>query len=287
MTLSHDVAGHGPVVVLLHSSVCDRRMWDDQWKALTDAGHRVVRCDFRGFGDTPAEAVHPYRDADDVLALLDTLGVGRAALVGASFGGRVAVEIAARNPERVTALALLCAALPGHEPGPALRDFDSREDELIEADDLRGAVELNVTTWLGPEATEAVRERVRAMQRHAFEVQLAADEAAGESAEGTADESAGESAEGTADEAAGLEPPESEGPSVDPAAITAPSLVVSGAHDMADFRAMSTRLARLIPDARHIELAWAGHLPSLERPAEATALLTAFLREHAPVERAA
>lgn len=86
MTLSHDVAGHGPVVVLLHSSVCDRRMWDDQWKALTDAGHRVVRCDFRGFGDTPAEAVHPYRDADDVLALLDTLGVGRAALVGASFG---------------------------------------------------------------------------------------------------------------------------------------------------------------------------------------------------------
>lgn len=179
----------------------------------------------------------------------------------------------------MTALALLCAALPGHEPGPALRDFDSREDELIEADDLLGAVELNVTTWLGPEATEAVRERVRAMQRHAFEVQLAADEAA--------DEAAGESAQEAADEAAGLEAPGSEEPSVDPAAITAPTLVVSGAHDMADFRAMSTRLARLIPDARHIELPWAGHLPSLERPAEATALLTAFLREHTPVERAA
>lgn len=38
MTLSHDVAGDGPVLVLLHSGVCDRRMWDAQWPALIDAG---------------------------------------------------------------------------------------------------------------------------------------------------------------------------------------------------------------------------------------------------------
>ncbi|WP_351229390.1 alpha/beta fold hydrolase [Streptomyces sp. NPDC002133] len=255
MTLSYDVAGDGPAVVLLHSSVCDRRMWDAQWQALADAGHRVVRCDFRGFGATPAEAVRPYRDADDVLALLDALGIDRAALVGASFGGRVAVEIAARRPERVTSLALLCAGLPGHEPGPALRDFGAREDELIEAGDLAGAVELNVTTWLGPEADEAVRERVRAMQRHAFEVQLAADA-----------------------EAAGTQPQAPAAPPVDPTAVEAPALVVTGAHDLPDFRTMGTRLATLIPGARSTELPWAGHLPSLERPAEVTALLQDFLR---------
>ncbi|MFE7774149.1 alpha/beta fold hydrolase [Streptomyces sp. NPDC057445] len=263
MTLSHDVAGDGPAVVLLHSSVCDRRMWDAQWQALAEAGHRVVRCDFRGFGETPAEAVRPYRDADDVLALLDALGLERAAFVGASFGGRVAVEIAARRPERVTSLVLLCAALPGHEPGPALKDFGAREDELIEAGDLDGAVELNVTTWLGPEADEPVRERVRAMQRHAFEIQLAADEEAA-SASGPEDSTP------------------SAGPDIDPAAVDGPALVVTGAHDLADFRAMGARLAELIPGARAVELPWAGHLPSLERPAEVTALLTGFLQEDAP-----
>ncbi|MEU2259620.1 alpha/beta fold hydrolase [Streptomyces sp. NPDC019645] len=258
MTIAHDVAGDGPAVVLLHSSVCDRRMWDEQRDALAGSGYRVVRPDFRGFGGTPAEAVRPYSDADDVLALLDALGIERAALVGASYGGGVAVRIAATRPERVTALALLCSGLPGHEPGHGLLDFDRREDELVAAGDLDAAVELNVATWLGPEAGETVRRRVRAMQRHAFDVQLAADAEA---------------------EKAGLEPADGEEPRIDPGAVTAPALVVSGAHDLDDFRAVSVRLAELIPGARSVELPWAGHLPSLERPAEVTELLRDFLRD--------
>ncbi len=267
MTLAHDVAGDGPAVVLLHSSVCDRRMWDEQRDALAGGGYRVVRPDFRGFGDTPAEAVRAYRDADDVVALLDTLGIGRAALVGASFGGAVAVEIAARHPDRVSALALLCAGLPGREPGPDLMAFDEEEDALVGAGDLDAAVELNVRTWLGPEAGEAARRRVRAMQRHAFAVQLAAD------AEAMAALPAGTAADVPADVP------------VDPAAITAPALVVSGGHDLADFRAMSGRLAELIRAARPVVLPWAGHLPSLERPAEVTDLLAGFLRDPAGVTR--
>ena len=62
MTLSHDVAGEGPAVVLLHSGVCDRRMWEPQWRPLVEAGYRVVRCDFRGFGDSPV-ADRPYSEA--------------------------------------------------------------------------------------------------------------------------------------------------------------------------------------------------------------------------------
>ncbi|MFD7613617.1 alpha/beta fold hydrolase [Streptomyces sp. NPDC059828] len=268
MTLTHDVAGHGPAVVLLHSSVCDRRMWDAQWKVLADAGHQVVRCDFRGFGETPAEAVRPYEDADDVLALLDELGIERAALVGASHGGRVAVELAARNPERVSALVLLCAGLPGYEPGPALKDFGKRENALLEADDVDGAVELNVDTWLGPEADELVRERVRGMQRHAFEVQLAAYYAAKEAAAGHA--ASGEEAPAAAtDDAAD--------PSFDPAPVQAPTLVVTGTHDVDDFRTMGALLADGIPGAHRVELPWAGHLPSLERPDEVNDLLTGFL----------
>ncbi|MGN9792181.1 alpha/beta fold hydrolase [Streptomyces sp. OZ13] len=269
MTISFDRTGQGPTVVLLHSGVCDRRMWDFQWQSLTDTGYEVVRCDFRGFGETPAEA-GPYSDADDVLALLDTLGIRRAALIGSSYGGKVALEVAARRPELAAALVLLCAGQPGRPPGPQLRAFGRQEDALIEAGDLEAAVELNVSTWLGPEADDETREAVRKMQRHAFDVQLAAEKefADAEPAEGAAD-GAGEAEAGPA------QPPEP-----DLSRIDAPCLAVSGAHDVEDFRQIAAGLPALIPGARHVELPWAQHLPSLERPAEVTPLITGFLAEH-------
>ncbi|MFE4393946.1 MULTISPECIES: alpha/beta fold hydrolase [Streptomycetaceae] len=253
MIISHDVAGSGPAVVLLHSSVCDRRMWDAQWQPLVDAGHRVVRCDFRGFGDTPL-ADAPYSDAGDVLALLDHLGIGTAALVGASYGGRIALTAAALRPEAVTRLALLGAGMPGHQPSDTLRAFGGREDELIEAGRIDEAVELNVESWLGPEADERTRAHVRRMQRHAFDVQMTATVG-------------------------------SDREDVDLGRITAPTLAVSGAHDFPDFRDIAAALPALLPDARHQELPWAGHLPSLERPAETTALLLAFLHEDGQAAR--
>ncbi|MEV7374584.1 alpha/beta hydrolase [Streptomyces sp. NPDC090301] len=255
MTLSHDVAGQGPsTVLLLHSGVCDRRMWDGQFHALAEAGHRVVRCDLRGFGDSPVDAAHTH--ADDVRELLDHLGVERAAVVGSSFGGKVALELAVRHPAHVSALALLASGIPGFEPGDELRAWGDREDELLEAGDLDGAVELNVDTWLGPEAGPGARALVREMQRRTFEVQLAAPE-----------EFHPVTPEVTADDLAG---------------IKVPALVVAGAHDVPDFRAVAGDLTRLLPGARRVDLDWAGHLPALERPAETARLLTAFLAETAP-----
>ncbi|MFF1477500.1 alpha/beta fold hydrolase [Streptomyces sp. NPDC058301] len=249
MTLSHDVAGSGPAVLLLHSTVCDRRMWDPQVPALVGAGYQVVRCDLRGFGETPVPD-RPYSNADDVIALLDELGIERTALIGSSGGGRVALEIAARHPGRVTALALLCTALVGHEPGAELRAFGDREDELIEAGDIAGATDLNVEAWVGPEADGAAREKVRLMQRHAFDVQLAAEEEFGQIRV-----------------------------EADLSAITAPTLLVSGDHDFADFRHIAIHLSGVLADARHLELPWAGHLPSLESPDKVNPVLVDFLRE--------
>ncbi|MFJ7984667.1 alpha/beta fold hydrolase [Streptomyces sp. NPDC096351] len=252
MTLSHDVTGQGPsTVLLLHSGVCDRRMWDGQVPVLAEAGHRVVRCDLRGFGDTPVDAAHVH--ADDVRDLLDRLGVERAAVVGSSFGGTVALELAVRHPGRVSALALLASGIPGFEPGEELRAWGDREDALLDAGDLDGAVELNVDTWLGPEAGPGARALVREMQRRAFEVQLAAPEEFDPVTPGIAPG--------------------------DLAGIKVPALVVAGAHDVPDFRAVADDLTRLLPGARRVDLAWAGHLPALERPDETARLLADFLAE--------
>jgi 3-oxoadipate enol-lactonase len=252
MKLAYDVEGSGPAVLLLHSTACDRRMWDAQAPTLVGAGYQVVCCDLPGYGDSPVPE-GPYDEAQSVVELLDGLGVDRVAVVGSSGGGRVAQEVAARWPDRTAALALLCTALSGHEPGPELRAFGEREDELLEAGDVAGATELNVDTLLGPYADTATREKVRIMQRHAFEVQLAASAAAGP-----------------------VRRPYNH------AAITAPSLLVCGAHDLPDFRTIAVELTRRLPNARLIELDWAGHLPSLERPDELNRILVDFLAATLP-----
>ncbi|MBB5873271.1 pimeloyl-ACP methyl ester carboxylesterase [Allocatelliglobosispora scoriae] len=246
MTLKYDLEGSGPVVLLLHSSVCDRRMWQPQTTPLLAAGFRVLRPDFRGYGDTPAPTA-AYSDADDVRALLDELDLATVHLVGASFGGRVAQEVAARWPHRIASLALVCAGAQGHPKTADVAAFGARENELIEARDLDAAVALNVATWVGPAATAPTREFVGVMQRRAFDLQIDA--------------------------------PEVDSPDADHdlAAITAPTLVVSGAHDLDYFTEIAAHLAKEIPGARHTVLDWAGHLPSLEHPARFNPLLLEFL----------
>ena len=247
MQMAYDMAGpaDGDLVVLLHAGVADRRMWDGQWAELTER-FRVVRPDLRGFGDTAIPG-GTFSYVDDVAELIESLGGEPAALVGASFGGKVALATTASRPDLVRQLVLLCAPYGGVPQTPDVEAFGAREDELLEAGDVDGAVQLNVDTWLGPKAGREARDLVWAMQRRAFDLQMPAD---------------------------GLpNPPEPEWPDVDPSQINQPTLVVSGAHDLEWFGRCAEHLAATMPAARHVELAWAGHLPALEDPAETTRLL--------------
>lgn len=247
MTLAHQIAGDGPAVILLHSSVCDRRMWNPQWELLVGAGFRVIRPDFRGYGETPAPT-SAFDEARDILELFDTHGIERAAVVGSSFGGRVAQEFAARWPSRVTRLLLACPATRLLEPTEDLRMFAAEEDALLEGGDVDGAVALNVETWLGPAAGDPTREFVARMQRHAFEVQLAAPDVAA-----------------VRDE-------------FDLREVSAPTLVLSGAHDLEGMQQAARFLAERIVGAVHQGLDWAGHLPSVEDPSRFNPVLIDFLR---------
>jgi pimeloyl-ACP methyl ester carboxylesterase len=212
--------------------------------------YRVLAPDLRGFGAHPYEP-GPFSHAGDVLALLDDAGVERAALVGSSFGGRVALEAATTAPDRVSALVLLCTAFRGLPPTPDVEAFGEAEDRLLEAGDVSGAVELNVRTWLGPEAPQGARDLVRQMQARAFELDQAAE--------------------------ALSPPPEPQGTDVDPQRLTMPALVVRGGRDLLWFQRIAEHLARELPAAELVTLDWAGHLPSLERPEEVSRLLVDFL----------
>jgi 3-oxoadipate enol-lactonase len=257
--LHREVRGDGPPVLLVHAGIADSRMWEPLGERLVAAGHRVVTCDLPGFGRTPL-APGLVSNAAELAGLLDELGIERAAVVGASFGGRVALELALRAPERVTALALLGSALDEFDASDELDAFDADETAAAEAGDLDAATELNVRMWLDrPDRTgvdPAVRELVRAMQRRAFELQ-----------------------DGVEAELEELDPPAARRlPEID-----APALVVVGADDVEDFHRIAERLVRELPSAEPlVRIAGAAHLPALECPAEVAAVLVPFLRRHAP-----
>lgn len=111
-----DHGGSGPVVVLLHSFLMDATMFAPQVEAFGGA-YRLIAIDQRGHGETPVTGPFDYWDsARDVLELLDRLGIDRAAFVGVSQGGFVALRIALLAPERVTALALMGTSAAAENP---------------------------------------------------------------------------------------------------------------------------------------------------------------------------
>jgi pimeloyl-ACP methyl ester carboxylesterase len=106
-----DSGGDGPALVLLHPGVGDSRIWEPVLAPLTGK-YRVLRYDTRGFGRSPAPT-GAFSLLRDLVTVLDHFGVARAAFVGCSQGGASSLGLALAQPERVSALVLLCPGIPG------------------------------------------------------------------------------------------------------------------------------------------------------------------------------
>jgi pimeloyl-ACP methyl ester carboxylesterase len=113
-----DTGGHGPTIVFSHGLLMDSEMFAPQVAALSDR-YRSITWDERGHGKTAGETLAPfsyYDSADDLVALLDHLGIQQAVLAGMSQGGYLSLRCALTHPARVRALILIDTQAGGEDP---------------------------------------------------------------------------------------------------------------------------------------------------------------------------
>src|SRR5215470_6532697 len=244
----------GECVVLIQGHPFDRTLLEAQLAALRGS-FRVLVPDLRGFGRSP---VTPGRVlmgeyAADIEELLDTLGIARAAAVGLSMGGLVAMQLAAAAPERYWALGLVATTV---EP-PSPQDLRAR-DKRADATELGGMgvlVDYMHTGLYGPACPPAVRARIDAM--------MAAASPAG---------------------AAAALRGRGRRPDYRPmlAALDIPALVLAGTADPWSNAEVTAEIVASLIRPELVRIDDCGHLPNLEAEAQFNEALLAFLSRNSP-----
>ena len=243
--LAYETAGSGDPVVLLHGGLLDRHSWDAEF-ALLSATHHVVRYDARGHGESDG-ATGDYAVYDDLITVLDHLGLPRVTGVGLSLGARTLIDAALLHPQRFAALVLVS---PGYSGMEFTDPFVLTQNKAVaEATDPDALVEIFLRAWVdGPhrspeDVDPAVRERCRTAARTA---------AAKPRGEGTIREvgAAGRFGE-----------------------LRMPVDVVLGDLDSTDILAAGERIGADAPDSRIHRIAGGGHSLNLDQPDAFAAVL--------------
>lgn len=248
----YEVAGSGePTVILLHGGMLDCTMWGEQFDLLAKT-HRVVRYDASAHGQStlPPEA---YWDHADLRGLMDHLGIERAVLVGLSMGGRVAIDMALEEPDRVTALVAVSSGLGGYRFESEFH-LENRKTLIAawKSGDFDTVVEAFQREWTdGPQRTSEevdpeVRERVRSMARSTVESVM---------------------------EGRSLHPPAIE--RLDE--LQLPMLVITGELDMPGIHEIAKLVAEANPNAELVEVPGVAHMVNLEAPDRFNEVLMEFL----------
>jgi pimeloyl-ACP methyl ester carboxylesterase len=255
-SLAWESAGEGPDVAFLHPGLWDRRVWDEQFGVFSRT-YRVLRFDFRGYGrSSRPEPGRPYSHVADLAAVLDTAGVDRAALVGNSLGGRVAIDFALTRPERVTALVLAATNVGGFkDTEEEAHEYASLEREIehaVETNDPERAMDLELSVWataLGNDDPAGARIRRIAFDNlHVISMD--------ESGESRLDDAFDRLIE-----------------------IDVPTLVLPADHDPPVFHRLSREVAERISTARLMEIPQTDHVIPLRQPAEFNRIVLGFLGE--------
>lgn len=245
VALHHRIDGpaDAPVLLLGGSLGTTLAMWDPLLPLLTDR-LRVVRYDARGHGQSPVPA-GPYSIGDlgdDVIALLDTVGVERAHFGGLSIGGMVGQWLGVHAADRFDSLTLMCTA------SYLDAGFAERAATVREAGSVAPLADAVIARWLTPDHAAAHPE-----QRDWLLEMLIATPAGGYAA--------------CCDAIGSMDLRE------DLASISTPTLVISAANDPSIPPEHQRALADAIPGARLETIEPAAHVVAVERPEAVAALI--------------
>jgi len=248
--LWYDEAGSGDAVLLLHGGLGDSGLWEPVVPFLAER-FRTIRTDLRFFGRSTGPLV-PWSWQEDVVSLLDGLGIERAALVGLSMGGRLAVDVALARPERVWALAHVAGGLGGHDSAAYSEAHETRYEAAEAAGDLEAAMAIDLEVWAPLGSDDRIRQLWRATpEGNGLPPELEPIPAAGP----PATERLGE--------------------------LAVPVLVVTVSEDPPGHREAGLLVARDAPDSRHVELD-SDHYVTLREPELLSRVLLDFLAAASP-----
>lgn len=254
-------AGQGEPVVLLHGFGASTYSWRKVIPAIS-ASHRVIAIDLNGFGYTerPKDLASYTREgqAAMILGVMDALGIGRAHIVGHSYGGGLSLFLASTHPERFRTLVLVDSSAPTYPDDRRSRLASARPfaNLFLRTIALRPAMvrrSLKASFFddslITPGLVQAYLERVRI--------------------------------EGAEDAFYGLTVPRIvPGPKVRLDQIRVPTLAVWGAEDHLISLATGQRSVARIPGSEFVVIEHCGHLPMEEKPEELLAALLPFLERH-------
>ena len=224
-------------------------MWDAERAALAQS-RRVVVPDLRGFGRSGALAPPASLEehADDVMRVLDRLGIERATVAGLSMGGYIAFALVRRHPQRVSRLILADTRAAADSPeGRRGRDENIA---LVARDGVAPLVERLLPKLLSAQATREVVARVRALGER-------------------------QPAAGVMSALAAMRDRPDSTPLL--ASIAVPVLVIVGEADSISPPAEAQAIAAALPHGELAVIAGAGHLANLESPATFMAALLRWL----------
>lgn len=249
--LHYIIEGSGPPVVLVHAFQMDAREWDEVAPELAK-DFRVIRYDVRGHGRS-AGATTPTAAHDDLRDLLDELNVPRASLVGLSMGSGIVLDAALAYPARVDRLVMVSPTVSG-----VTSVIPNDWMMPIIAQVRAGARDSAAALWWASSMMAGARKRGAAGERY-HRVVLDNARIWGEN-------------------------PANRLPLSPPAnarleSLAAPLLVIAGERDAAAIRQLAEMLARRVPNAGAFTMQGAGHMISVEKPAELAAEIADFLSQ--------
>lgn len=231
--LAYDRRGRGTPMLLLHGYPLDHHLWDEVVPLLEDQFDLILP-DLRGFGgSSTVDSFYTMEDmASDIAGLLDHLGIQKAAIVGHSMGGYVALAFARQYPERVTGLGLVSSQVLADPPA-------RREDRFKTAAEVADKGPASVVEAMTPKFTSDPRlqEFARAtMERQQPAAYIGALKAMGERVDST--------------------------PLLE--SIDYPVVIVHGDADSLIPIDRAREVKAALPNAHLVEVSGAGHMPMME-----------------------